>query len=261
MAFFDRMERRFGWLAFPGFLRVYAIFQALVVALQMFMPHLKEMIEFDRKRVLAGEVWRLLTFLFVSPFAGATGPMVILFCFFLVSLSFLISDSLEGAWGTFKTSVFFYFGWLSLVLANFICPVSVAGSGFFLYGAAFLAFATLFPKFELRVFFVIPVQIRFLAMLQVILMVMMIVGQPLSAPFYLLGFSNFLIWAAIPAMRGQVIIREAAQKRKVFNSKQLPAGEAFHRCKVCGRTDLTDPALDFRATDDGEEYCEDHLPK
>jgi hypothetical protein len=30
---------------------------------------------------------------------------------------------------------------------------------------------------------------------------------------------------------------------------------------VCGRTEISDPELDFRMAADGEEYCEDHLPK
>ncbi len=36
--------------------------------------------------------------------------------------------------------------------------------------------------------------------------------------------------------------------------------EALHHCKVCGRTEVTAPELEFRVAADGEEYCLTHLP-
>jgi hypothetical protein len=35
----------------------------------------------------------------------------------------------------------------------------------------------------------------------------------------------------------------------------------MHCCKICGRTELTTPELEFRVSEDGEEYCAEHLPK
>ena len=49
-------------------------------------------------------------------------------------------------------------------------------------------------------------------------------------------------------------------RRSVFKSKSLPTGESFHACKICGRTDVSDPTLEFRISSDDEEYCADHLP-
>ena len=75
----NRMERRFGWMAFPGFLRFYAILHAMVYVLQVLRPDIGFLLEFDRDLILQGEVWRLVTFLFASSgFAGigAFGPTV-----------------------------------------------------------------------------------------------------------------------------------------------------------------------------------------
>ena len=35
MISFDQLERRFGWLSFPGFLRFYVLMHALVYVLQI----------------------------------------------------------------------------------------------------------------------------------------------------------------------------------------------------------------------------------
>jgi hypothetical protein len=54
MTIFDRMERRFGWLSFPGFLRYYALFHVLVFVLQYIRPDIGEVLEFDRAKILSG---------------------------------------------------------------------------------------------------------------------------------------------------------------------------------------------------------------
>jgi len=260
MAFIDRFERRLGWLAFPGFLRYYALFHVMVYALQMFNPEIGGILSFDRQKILGGEIWRLVTFLFAS--SGATGfsPLGVIFLFFMVMIAFLMSDSLEGAWGVFRASMFFYMGIFGLIVANFFLPVFAPLSGFLLYQSAFFAFATLFPRVEFRLFLIIPVQVRYLAILLAVVTVAPIFGALVWLPFFLLAFANYLLFAGIPALRGGVRLAGAANRRKKFNANKLPESEAFHRCATCGKTDASDPALEFRVGTDGEEYCEEHLP-
>jgi len=87
-----------------------------------------------------------------------------------------------------------------------------------------------------------------------------IFGALVWLPFFLLAFANYLLFAGIPALRGGVRLAGAANRRKKFNANKLPESEAFHRCATCGKTDASDPALEFRVGTDGEEYCEEHLP-
>jgi hypothetical protein len=260
MRFLDQLERKAGWLSFPGFLRFYVLFHALVFGLQIFRPDIGQLLEFDRAKILSGEVWRLMTFLFASSGGGGVTPMGALFFFFMVMIAFMMSDALEGAWGEFRTSMFFYSGWLFLIIGNFISPVKFSSSGFLLYGTAFLAFATLFPKVEFRLFFILPVQVRFLAIIQGGMTLITAVLSPGILPLMLLGHLNYFLWAGLPALRGQARVMQSSQRRRNFNAKKLPAEEAFHRCASCGRTEISDPALEFRIGGDGEEYCEDHLP-
>lgn len=233
----------------------------LVYVLQMFRPDIGALLEFDRARILSGEVWRVVTFLFSSSGFAGVGAIGILFFFFMVMIAFMMNDALEGAWGVFKTSLFHYCGMLGLIAANFLIPNAMPGSGFLIYGTSFFAFATLFPKVEFLMFFILPVQVRYLAMIQAGLMLLAVLGNWLLVPFFLLGCANYLIFAGIPALRGTAMVVKSAQRRKLFNAAKEPEEEAFHTCEVCGRTDVTDPQLEFRVGKDGREYCVEHLPE
>ncbi|RPJ33452.1 MAG: hypothetical protein EHM17_10235 [Verrucomicrobiaceae bacterium] len=255
------LERRWGWVSFPGFLRYYALMHALVYVLQMFRPDIGAVLEFDRGRILSGEIWRVVTFLFSSSGFAGVGVMGMLFIFFMVMIAFMMSDALEGAWGVFKTSLFYYCGIFGLIVANFFFPNAMAGSGFLIYGTSFLAFATLFPRVEFLMFFILPVQVRFLAMIQAGVMLLGVFGNWLLLPFFVLGCANYLLFAGIPALRGTAQVLESAQRRKRFRAAKEPDEPAFHTCASCDRTDVTDPQLEFRVGKDGREYCVEHLPE
>jgi hypothetical protein len=261
MLFLDKWERKFGRLSFPGLLRYYALFHVLVYLLQIVNPEIGIVLVFDKGKIMEGEVWRVFTFLFADSGFGGLGAFGALFLFFMVMIAFLMNDSLEGAWGVFRTSLFHYTAFAGLLIANFLYPVPMPGSGFFVYTSAFFAFATLYPKHEFLMFLIIPVQVRWLAILGGGLLVLGVIAEPIYIGFLLLGFANYLLWAGIPAMRGQArVVKSVARKRK-FDKHKLDEGDAFHRCKTCGRTDVSDPELEFRMAADGEEYCGDHLPQ
>lgn len=259
MQFLGKWEIKFGWIAFPGFLRYYAIFHVMVYLLQFVSQDIGRILEFDHNKILAGEVWRLVTFLFASSGMSGFSPIGALFLFCMASIAFMMSDSLESAWGVFRTSVFYYVGYIGLIIANFLYVTPLYGSGFFIYIAAFFAFATLYPKVEFRIFFIIPVQVRWLAILSAVLLLLSIAKVPHYFGYLLLGFANYLLWAGIPALRGQARVVQSIQRRRKFQKAAYMDEDAFHRCTACHRTDVSDPELEFRMAQDGKEYCTEHL--
>jgi hypothetical protein len=259
MLFLDKWERKFGWLSFPGLLKYYALFHVLVYLLQIVNPGIGVILEFDRAKIMDGEVWRAVTFLFADSGFGGLGAFGALFLFFMVMIAFLMNDSLEGAWGVFRTTVFHYTAVAGLLIANFLYAVPMPGSGFFVYSSAFLAFATLFPRHEFLMFLIIPVQVRWLAILLGAFLIIGTFSVPVYFGYLLLAFGNYLLWAGIPAMRGQARVVNAVARKRKFDKHKLDEDEAFHHCKTCGRTEVSDPELEFRMAADGEEYCEDHL--
>lgn len=262
MTIFDRLERRFGWLAFPGFLRYYALFHVLVFVLQIIRPDIGQLLEFDRAKIFSGEIWRVATMFFAnSEFGNPRNPVAIIFLICAVNFVFMVNDGLEGAWGTFKSTLFYYTGILLALIANFVYPVAIPASGIALYGAAFLAFATLFPKVEIRLFMIIPVQVRFLGILAAAGILLNAIGQPILLPFFLAAFANYFIWAGIPALRGSVRVIGAGQRKKHFHSAKTADAAAFHTCAACEKTDISDPHEEFRIGGDGREFCAGHLPE
>ncbi len=261
MTIFDRLERRWGWLAFPGFLRYYALFQVLVFVLQLFRPGISEVLAFDRDKIFAGEIWRVATMFFSNGQFGTPGILSILLLFFAVNFVFMVSDGLEGAWGSFKATLFYYTGILLALIANFIYPFAIPFSGMTLFAASFLAFATLFPRAEILLFLIIPVQIRFLGIFMGVGILLTLARLPILMPFFVMTLANWFVWAAVPALRGTALLVDAAKRKKSFRSSKGAASEAFHSCLICGKTDLTDPRMEFRIAKDGEEYCVEHLPE
>ncbi len=261
MSFLNTLERRFGRLAIPGFLRFYALFQALVFGLHFLRPDLGALLDFDRQKIMAGEVWRVVTFLFAPAAAGGSGMVSVIFFVFLIMITFMISDALEGAWGVFRTSMFYYCGIAGLIAANFLYGGSVQGSGFFLYEASFFAFATLYPRVTFLLMFVVPVQVRFLAIFGAIVLFLPLLAQPGEIPFYLLSFANYLLFVAVPFLRGRMRNTATPVWTRGGRAHADSAAQAFHTCKSCGRTEIDNPLLEFRVGADGEEYCAEHLPR
>ena len=266
MTVFDRLERRWGRLAFPGFLRYYALFHVLVFVLQLIRPDIGQVLEFDREKIFSGEIWRIATLFFAnSEFGNPRSPMAIIFLIFAVNIVFMVGVGLENAWGVFKASLFYYTGIVLVLVANFAYSFIFTGavplSGTILYASAFLAFCTVFPKVEILLLFIIPVQVRFLGMLMAGGLLIAIVSAPILLPFFTVALANYFIWAGIPALRGTARVIESGKRKKRFNSGKLPASEAFHTCAVCQVTEVSDPNMEFRIGHDGEEYCTGHLPE
>jgi hypothetical protein len=262
MMSFSSWERRVGWLAFPGLLRHLALLHVLVFVIQIFRPDIGEVFDFDRTKILSGEAWRLITGFFAFSNFGGPTPLNILLLVCAVRFAFMVNDGLEMEWGAFKTSLFCYAGMLGILAAQFILRDPPSMTGFALQASAFLAFATIYPKVEILLMLIIPVRVAILAVVQGVLMLVMCVSEPMWVPFFLLGFANYFLWAGIPALRGGARLAASAQRRKRFqNAAKLPAGEAFHTCVGCERTDASHPSLEFRVGGDGREYCVDHLPE
>jgi hypothetical protein len=73
-----------------------------------------------------------------------------------------------------------------------------------------------------------------------------------------LGFGNYLLWAGLPALRGKSQEVKSLKRRMHFNAAKGKPADGFHRCEVCGRTEISNPELDFRVGPDGKEYCDEH---
>ncbi|MBN2163439.1 MAG: hypothetical protein JXR25_01020 [Pontiellaceae bacterium] len=263
MKWISLLEKRFGAFAIPN-LAVYLIIIQAVGAFLLLGGYAEE-----RDFILNGGVvlhvgqwWRLLSFLMV-PSVNLSSSMFALWLLISFVVFFLIGSSLEHQWGTFRFNLFILFGYLLTVVMAFINPAAFIGNEFFL-GCVFLAFATLFPNFEFRLFFVIPVKVKWLGWITCAYY-MLILLQPSGGHPQLIGdklgvvaaFLNYAIFFGKDVVLGM----NAARRRKTYQMKTaVRESQARHQCEVCGVTDQSDPSMHFRyCSTCGKCYCENHI--
>ena len=160
--------------------------------------------------------------------------------------------------GRIQNIALHYCGILALIIANFILPDAMPGSGFLLYGSSFFAFATLFPRIEFLMFFILPVQVRFLAWFRRGDAVGS-VRQPAVGSVFPAGLCQLSLLGWNPSAARDRSGHRIRATEETFQRGERPE-EAFHTCMTCLRSDVTDPGLEFRVGRDGREYCADHLP-
>lgn len=256
MGFLNRMERIFGRFAVPNLSLYLVVGQVAFWGLAFLGGFNIERIALLPLAVREGEIWRLFTFLFVPP---NSSPLFIAFAWYMF---FLMGGALEENWGVFRYNAFLFTGWLLTVMVAFLVPGAYA-TNLFLAGSVFLAFAFLNPDFELMLFFILPLKIKWLA-----LFTWLIYGFQLATGSWpvrvavLASIGNFLLFFA-----GDIVqLIKTGQRRMVTQSRrrsdQQAEPEHRHRCHVCGKTDRTHPLLDFRYCSKcaGDEcYCQEHL--
>lgn len=256
MRWLERLENRLHWLAIPGLLKWIALGSVIVFAWLWINPQAGVALALDRSAVLGGEFWRLFTFIFDPSFCCGFTPLGAVMLFFHVWIAFLVSDSLEELWGPTRLTLFILVTWIALAASLWILGITFPGAGYFLDVVMFCTFATFFPRYPL--IFGIPVMI--FAWVSLAHVVSQVLWFP---PMFLVIAATFLayaIWVLPEFIQRRRSLAEAGARRRRFQEKSTPEDDAFHRCNECGRTEVSDPELDFRTMHDGTEYCVDHLP-
>ena len=259
------LEKNFSWMAFPGLIRALVMLQCVVFVVIVINPETAEYFVMTSEGIAKGEYWRLLSWVFF-PFASPFGSPVLgaFFMFIVLNIAFLINDSLENAWGEVRTSFYLYATFICQTLALYLAAIGVLPqldlTNKLFYLALFFAFATVLPNFEFLLFFVLPVKVWIFAALAALGIVFNSFTYGGHALAYTLSFLPYLVWA-VPRVwnwrkyRGQL----SARRAKFVSQARGAEATTVHRCKICERTEVSDPDLDFRVAADGNEYCLDHL--
>lgn len=274
MNWLDKLERKIGRCAIPN-LTVYLLAGYVIgYGIIYLMPNMIGWLTLEPALILRGQVWRIISWVLIPP----TTNLISLF--FLVLLYYSLGTALERTWGTFRYNVYIFSGILFTVIAVFI----LYGVFFFMYGAEvslssiglvstnyitmsiFLAFAAIYPDMEVMLYFVLPIKMKWMAIVYVAMaLYYFITGGIVSRVAIAASLLNFVIFFLSGRNMRRFGPREQARKAK-FKKQSRPhmtyAGGARHRCAVCGRTELDDPNLEFRFCSKcrgNYEYCQDHL--
>lgn len=187
----DKLDRKMGRFALKNLMSIIVIGTALVWVFN-YVIYLKtgilidSYINFNKAAILRGQVWRLITFLFVST---EFNPLLL-----AISLYFywLIGNALERTWGAFKFNVFYFCGVLCSIGSGFITGYATV---YYLNLSLFLAFAILYPNHQVLLFFFIPIKMKWLAIFDLVcLALMMIFYTWIERIAFLVAFGNIALF-------------------------------------------------------------------
>ena len=259
MTWLDKLERRIGFLAIPGLLRYVGFLTALVFVLEKVNPGYLNLLDLDPVAVVHGEVWRLVTYIFIPQMASMLPLPDWLNVAFYVLFLWWMGNGLESAWGAFKLTIFYLIGMIGTTVAAFF--FGAAFSNFMLTTSLFFAFAQFYPDLVIYFAYILPLKVKWIAWVSaVILLLQIIVGSMQFRAAAICAMGNYLIFFGPSIIRDARRRRDVTARRRRFEMETRDAEtEALHRCAICGATEVSDPNLEFRVARNGEEYCMAHL--
>ena len=180
--------------------------------------------------LVSTQPWRLVSFLFVPP------ERTLIWVFLALYFTWLIGTNLEQEWGALKFNVFYLLGALGTLAAGFITGAPQDNE--FLNMSLFFAFATLFPDYEIRLFFILPVKVKWLGLLSGALVLFQFVRGGLGTKAAIgVVFANYLLFFAghiMGLVRGRrMLVRQAARRAKQ-RPRATEREEDTRTCALCG---------------------------
>lgn len=282
----SNFEKKFGKYAIKNISLVLILFYGCGYLISWINPVMLNYLTLNPYAILfKGQVWRIVTWLIVPPEGFSFFTLIMLYFYYS------IGTSLERTWGTYRYNLYLFLGMIFTVLGafammgfvylfqgeiltvygaeNYFTILSGLFSTYYVNMSIFLAYAATFPNMQVLLFFFIPIKVKILGIIYGALLVYdFIVGYGNS---YLTAASRFVIGASLLNfivffftsrnhihMSPKQIKRRQEFKREVKHSAKITR----HKCAICGRTEESNPELEFRFCSKCEgnyEYCQDHL--
>lgn len=285
----------------PNLMLYIAIGNAIVLLMSMFNGGsiLYDLLYFDKAKILEGQVWRLVTYVLTQ---SGSSVIELIFLYFFYMLGRHVEQSMGTLkFNLYYLSGVILMDIFAMVFCP-VMPESIANAeeytylstvlpvywqmAYYLHLSLILTFATTHPNSQFMIFFIIPVRAWLIALIYLLIEFIAIFN--LSYPvlyfphnlFPLVALGNYLLFVGkdivnlIPVslqIKFGRLFKKKPKKAKVVpfpnaEPKEAPASRPktpyTHCCTVCGRTDVSNPELEFRYCSrcNGYHcYCEDHI--
>ena len=235
---------------------------------------------FDRSAILHGQVWRLFTYIFI-PTSSGIWLVLLLFAYYG------IGRMVEAVWGTLKFNLFYLCG--VVIMDNAGLLLGRTATTYYLNLSLFLALATMYPDNKVLLMYIIPIKMKYLAWVYLAFTVFDVIRGDFFSVFALLNYFIFFGKECRNVLPGadHVGSRRIQFKRNSGSGnpnwanryrstsghrpgsgnhgeykKVVDAPAYRHKCTVCGRTDVSNPELEFRYCSKCNGfycYCQDHI--
>ena len=271
--FLNKLERKMGRFAIPNLIVWILAGYVVGYTLSYLARGILNYLTLEPYYILKGQIWRLVTWVLMPPDSS------LLFAVIMVIFYYQLGQALERTWGTFRFNVYIFGGIIFTVIGAFILygvmyavyGVPVAGMGAFfstnyINMAIFLAFAVCYPDMEVLLYFIIPIKMKWMAVVYGVLIIFSLIQTNWAGRVaIIMSLLNFLVFYFSTRNYKRISPKEIHRRQTFKSQMRQPVNHGSvtkHKCAICGRTELDDPTLEFRFCSKCEgnyEYCQDHL--
>ncbi len=227
---------------------------------------LTNLLFFHKGAILQGQVWRLFTYAFTYNTGSLLLTAISLLCYYV------LGRHMEQMWGTLRFNLFYLTG---LILMDIYCMIfGGQASVTYLNLSLFLGYATLYPDAQFLLMFIIPIKARFFALFNLLLVVVDLILYPFPYNLFpVIALANYFLFFGKDVLNILPLSWRGKFRRKAkrapnpspipFTRQNASARPNYtHKCTVCGRTDVSNPELEFRYCSRCNGYycyCQDHI--
>ncbi len=264
-------------IGIPNLMLFVSIGAALVYLMDLISGShiLYDVLSFNKEAILQGQVWRLFSYIFTYTVDNPLLMAISLICYFS------LGRAMENIWGTLRFNLYYFCG---IVLMDIYCMIfGGAADVTYLNLSLFMGYATLYPDARFLLFYIIPVKARIFAMIDLGLMVLNLVYAKFpDRLFSVIALANYFLFFGkdvvniFPMSWRANFSRLFRKKKKKDAPKVIPFPTAgsyqastasvkapyTHCCSICGKTDVTNPELEFRYCSRCSGYrcyCQEHI--
>ena len=243
---------------------------------------LYDILSFNRDMILQGQIWRLITYPLLTYQSNILLQLLYLVCYYS------LGRAIENTWGTLRFNLFYLSG---VLMMDIYCMIFGGYADvYYLNTSLFLSYATMYPNAEFLILFIIPIKAWVLGLFDLVLVLIGLFSYPFPENlFSVISLANYFLFFG-KSVLNLIPLSWKANVRRLFRRKsQSQAGtptrekhkvvpfpragsyEASvatvrapytHKCTICGRTDESNPELEFRYCSrcNGYHcYCQDHI--
>ncbi len=297
----DKLERKIGKYAIPNLINyliggyIIGFFLEFAYASSNGQFNVIELMKLEPHLIIHNfQIWRLFTWVLIPPPVGS-GMVSLLFAGIMIYFYWQLGRILEQTIGTFRFNVYIFGGMLFTIIGAFVYYLInyyIIGdlvamgnniSTHYINLSIFLAFAMCYPNMEVMLYFLIPIKMKWMSIVYLVFVGFDLLvsdwGGRVAIISSLLNFVIFFLSTRnLRRVSPKEIKRKMAYQRGMnqspYGKAQQPQNQSKipvqpaprqlvrHKCAICGRTDVSNPELEFRycsKCNGAYEYCSEHL--
>ncbi len=227
--FLYKLERKISKISIQRLMSLVSGAMLLIYLFDLIVGNISEnevslynLLAFDLGAIFKGQVWRIITFVFLYPLSSGFTPIgTVLITLIGIYFYWWVGTALESRMGTPRFNLYYFIGIFGSIISALVfglitwiilgTPISYLTNEY-LNLSLFLAFATMFPDVQVLVMYIIPVKVKWLGIIDgVLLLYLFVIGTPFDRVAIVAAMLNYLLFFGPHLIR---LIKRKNQERK-----------------------------------------------